>query len=192
MKHPASRDLFAYWNRQRGIQRAPYRRSIEPGAIRHVLADSFVLAYGGANGNSFRAAGTRLCALFGRDLVGESFVGLWDAPSRKAISDLMAAAALELRPTVAGITAVNDAGFFNLELLLLPFATRPHMPHRMTGLLAPLKEPAPGLTVNRGLTLTSWRHLDLVSHPQAGEPRVLQRWALRPGVTLYQGRDHNA
>ena len=97
-----------------------------------------------------------------------------------------------MRPTVAGVTAVNDVGFFNLELLLLPFATRPHMPQRLTGLLAPLQAPAPGQVVRRGLILTSWRHLDAIDYPQPGEPRLLRRWAPRPGITVYEGRDHNA
>lgn len=192
MKHASSRDFFTYWDRQRGRELAPYRRSIEPGAIRHVLADSFVLAYGGTSGTSFRTAGTRLCALFGHDLTGESFIGLWDGESRDAIADLLSAAALELRPTVAGAIAANDRGAFNLELLLLPFATQPHMPHRLTGLLAPLAAFAPGHVVQRGLTLTSWRHLEGIEEPKPREARLIQRWALGPGLTLYAGRDHNA
>ena len=34
MKHAASRELYAYWEEQRGRRAAPERAEIEPGAIR--------------------------------------------------------------------------------------------------------------------------------------------------------------
>jgi len=43
MKHAASRELYAYWQENRGTRVAPERTEIEPGAIRSVLADAFVL-----------------------------------------------------------------------------------------------------------------------------------------------------
>jgi hypothetical protein len=192
MKHSASRDFFDYWDRQRGVEPAPDRYRIEPGAVRHVLADSFVLAHGADNGCPFRAAGTRLCALFGRDLIDTPFLELWDARHRAAIADLLAAAALEMRPAVAGVTAVNDTGFLNLELLLLPFALKPHTPHRLTGLLAPLAPPVPGQHLRGGLALISWRDLETVVGRSRREPRKVKRWTLGSGFTLYEGRDHNA
>lgn len=186
MKHPASRDFFDYWHRQRGDDAAPDRYRIEPDAVRHVLADSFVLAY--ENGYPFRAVGTRLCALFGFELTDTSFLELWDSKSRKAISDLVADAALQMRPTVAGVAAANDMGFLNLELLLLPFAPKPHMPRRLSGVLAPLTPPVPGHHLQRGLILTSWRDLDT----PARQPRSVRRRNLGSGFTVYEGRDHNA
>jgi hypothetical protein len=186
MKHPASRDFFDYWQRQRGYDAAPDRHRIEPGAVRHVLADSFVLAY--ESGYPFRTAGTRLCALFGNELTGTPFLELWDTKSRKAVSDLIADAALQMRPTVAGVAAANDAGFLSLELLLLPFARQVHMPRSLTGLLAPLSAPVPGHHLRRELILTSWRDLDTL----ASRPRSVQRRHLGSGFTVYEGRDHNA
>lgn len=186
MKHSASRAFFDYWQRQRGDDAAPDRTRIEPTAMRHLLADSFVLAY--ETGYPFRAAGTRLCALFGSELTDTPFLDLWDAKSRKPISDLIADAALQMRPTVAGVVAENDAGFLNLELLLLPFAIKPHTPRRLTGLLAPLSQPVPGRHLRRELILTSWRDLDTVSR----RPRSIRRRNLGSGFTVYEGRDHNA
>ena len=43
MKHPTSRQLHAYWDRLRGERAAPERSEIEPGEIRNLLADSFIL-----------------------------------------------------------------------------------------------------------------------------------------------------
>jgi hypothetical protein len=190
MKHPASRDFFDYWDRQRGAEAAPDRHRIEPGAVRHVLADSFVLSC--EAGYPFRTAGTRLCALFGRELTGMTFLELWDVKSRIEILELLAEAAHKVRPMVAGVTTANDAGFLSLELLLLPFALKPQTPHRLSGLLAPLSPAATGHPLRRELMLTSWRDLDAAAGRSRREPRVLQRWNLGSGFTLYEGRDHNA
>jgi hypothetical protein len=66
MKHAASRELYAYWQEKRGTRPAPERTEIEPGAIRGVLADAFILALDRGSGHPIRLAGTRLCALFGQ------------------------------------------------------------------------------------------------------------------------------
>ena len=44
MKHAASRELYTYWEEKRGTRPAPERAEIEPGAIRGVLSDAFILA----------------------------------------------------------------------------------------------------------------------------------------------------
>jgi hypothetical protein len=44
MKHPSSREFFAYWDAKRGDARAPDRSEIEPGAVRELLGDIFVLS----------------------------------------------------------------------------------------------------------------------------------------------------
>ena len=61
--------------------RRPSAADIEPGAIRRVLADTFILAFDEPAGHPFRIAGTRVCALFGRELKGEAFLDLW-APQK--------------------------------------------------------------------------------------------------------------
>src|ERR1700691_6391576 len=89
MKHAASRELYAYWEERRGQRPAPERADIEPGAIRAALSDTFILELDAGDGHSFRLAGTRVCALFGRELKGESFIDLWATGSRQAIYDLL-------------------------------------------------------------------------------------------------------
>jgi hypothetical protein len=85
MKHAGSRELYAYWDKKRGKRAAPERAEIEPGAIRNVLSDAFILALDGGAGHPFRLAGTRVCALFGRELKSEPFIGLWAAASQRTI-----------------------------------------------------------------------------------------------------------
>src|SRR3954462_7242936 len=140
MKHPSSREFFAYWDGKRGTARAPDRSEIEPGAVRELLGDIFVLSYDGAAGYPFRVAGTRVCALLGCDLKDQGFSTLFAPEGRREIEDIISVVAEEMLGAVAGITATSDNGATaHLELLLLPFNARAHAPLSLTGLLAPFE-----------------------------------------------------
>jgi hypothetical protein len=142
MKHPFNQQLFSYWTERRGARDAPEHDDIDPGAIRGILGDSFVLTYDAETGCSFRVAGTRLCALLGRELHGKPFASIWDAESAPEIRDLVGIVADEGIGAAAGVTAVADEdSHCNLELLLLPLADRGTVGMRMLGMLAPLKRP---------------------------------------------------
>src|SRR5581483_9386578 len=161
MKHAASRELYAYWDERRGTRAAPERAEIEPGAIRQVLSDAFILALDGATGHPFRLAGTRVCALVGRELKGEPFIGLWAAASQPVLTDLFNICAVERVGTVAGVTAQGENGeAIELELLLLPLAAARPSLARTIGVLAPMKVP-PWIGVNPvgPLALGSRRHV---------------------------------
>ncbi len=161
MKHAASRELFAYWDDRRGNRSAPERAEIEPGAIRHVLGDAFILGLDAGTGHPFRLAGTRICALFGRELKGEPFIGLWAGASQRTIADLTRVLGQEQVGTVAGVTAQNaDGAPIDLELLLLPLsAPRPSLA-RALGILAPLATPQwLGLSPLGALTIGPRRHV---------------------------------
>src|SRR5260370_18022443 len=140
MKHPSNREFFAYWDEKRGEARAPDRGEIEPGAVRELLSDILVLSYDGAAGARFRVAGTRVCALLGRDLKDRSFSALFKPDARREIEEIIAVVAEEMQPAVAGITAIAEDGSpAHLELLLLPFSARAHSPLTLTGFLAPFE-----------------------------------------------------
>jgi hypothetical protein len=188
MKHPASLELYAYWEERRGQRPAPERTEIEPGAIRQTLSDTFMLALGDAEGGyPFRLAGTRVCALFGRELKGEAFIGLWATASRSTICDLLAILADECVGTVAGVSAHNVQGEpLDLELLLLPLGGRRPSLARTIGVLAPLKPPQwLGVSPINGLSLGTHRHI--------GAPiksRLMPRFMAirgRRGLVVYEG-----
>jgi hypothetical protein len=186
MKHPASRELFAYWEERRGKRSAPERADIEPGAIRKVLSDAFILAIDGGAGHPFRLAGTRVCALFGRELKGDPFIGLWAGASQPVVSNLLAILNDERVGTIAGVTAQNaDGEPIDLELLLLPLsASRPSLA-RTIGILAPLKEPQwLGSSPIGALTLGSRRHIGA-----SVETRLLPRFMAprRSHLVVYEG-----
>jgi hypothetical protein len=183
MKHPSNREFFAYWDEKRGDARAPDRGEIEPAAVRELLGDIFVLSYDGAAGHPFRVAGTRVCALLGRDLKDRSFSALFAPDARREIEDIIAVVAEEMLAAVAGITATAEDGSpAHLELLLLPFSARAHTPLSLTGLLAPFES---GHRVLRDFTLTSWRYL--AQPPQKLVPRALRKLAIARGLMVYEG-----
>jgi hypothetical protein len=182
MKHPSSREFFAYWDEKRGDARAPERSDIEPGAVRGLLGDIFVLSYDSEAGYPFRVAGTRISALLGRDLKDQSFSALFAAESRGEIEDVIGYVAEETLAAVAGITATSDNGMIaHLELLLLPFNTRAHTPISLTGLLAPFES---NVTTLRDFRLTSWRYLH---HQEKLVPRALRKLAIARGFMVYEG-----
>jgi hypothetical protein len=174
MKHPSSREFFAYWDEKRGGACAPDRSEIEPDAVRELLGDIFVLSYDATAGYPFRVAGTRVCALLGGDLKDRSFSALFAPDGRREIEDVIAVVAEEMLAAVAGITATSEDGsLVHLELLLLPFNARAHAPLSLTGLLAPFDSRHSRL---QGFRLTSWRYL--------GHQR--QRFVPR-GFMVYEG-----
>lgn len=76
MKHQATRDLFRYWNTIRGARASPERDAFDPAAIRHLLADTFLIER--ANGSfPLRLSGTRVDALWLEDQKGRDFLDFW-------------------------------------------------------------------------------------------------------------------
>ena len=138
MKHSSTRAIYRYWNERRGTRPAPERADIEPGDIRHQLGDTFMLASDFVDVLRFRLAGTRVCALFSRELKGESFASLWDESSAKTVDDLMNAVCREQASAVAGLIGrAADGTAVELEMLLLPLAHSGHARIRALGVLAP-------------------------------------------------------
>ena len=180
MKHPASREFFAYWDGKRGDARAPERSDIEPDAVRELLGDIFVLSCDASAGYPFRVAGTRVCALFGRDVKDKSFPGLFTAASRGEIEEIVAAVADEMLPAIAGLTATRQHGApSHLELLLLPFNSRAHTPISLTGLLAPFETTDGALGE---LELTSWRYIHPPPESSSARPAQAEDRARLHGV----------
>ena len=56
----------------------------------------------------FRLAGTRLCALFGRELKAESFIRLWQRSGQTAIRELIAVVMEEKVGIVASVTGATS------------------------------------------------------------------------------------
>ena len=109
MKHASIRELFAYWHNLRGSRPAPERGDIEPVAIRNPLADVFILSLEPHAGHPFRVAGTRVCALFGREIKGESFLALFSPDARSAMRKLIGVITRESIGVVASVCEFDAA-----------------------------------------------------------------------------------
>ena len=182
MKHPSSREFYAYWDKMRGNASAPDRSDIEPSAVRELLGDIFVLSYDAEAGYPFRVAGTRVCALLGRDIKDQSFSALFTTEARREIEEMIAVVAEETLPAIAGVTATSGTGeTAHLELLLLPFSTRAHAPVSLTGVLAPFESE---LSQLENFGLTSYRYL----HRQEKLlPRAIRKLQVARGFMVYEG-----
>lgn len=163
MKHASSRMIFSYWDALRGERAAPERGEIEPGEIRHVLADTFILEIDRDGVAVFRLAGTRICALFGRELKGRTLASLWaDPASPEAGREARRAVGIvtdETAGTLLGLTGTTAEGStVDLELLLLPLRHRGRTHARLLGALSPvIVPPWLGFETVARLTTTSMR-----------------------------------
>jgi hypothetical protein len=190
MKHPSSRALFEHWNERRGGRLAPERSEIEPAAIRKALGDTFMLECG-FDWTRFRIAGTRLCALFGRELKGESFIKLWQPTAQTAIRELFVIVVEEKVGVVASASGATRDDMLlpvQLELTLLPLAAPIRGDARVMGALAPMAVPYwLGAKAIGPLTLGVFRHIgpvvDEITPPrlQAADGRI------KHGLTVYDG-----
>lgn len=161
MKHAANQQLFTYWNDLRGNRVEPERSEINPGALRGILADTFILEVNEHFTFPLRIAGTRIGALFGRELKGSSFVELWNSSSHKPLLELLSSVVDERTPAVAGATSMPE-GYpaLELELLLLPLRHFGKTHSRIIGCLAPRSIPRwMGLLHSEPLNMTGMRIL---------------------------------
>ena len=190
MKHSSSRDLYEYWDRQRGRRSAPERMDIDPTAVPRVLADTFLLGAGPAGDLVFRLAGTRVCALFCRELKGEAFVPLFGAHCRPDIQDLLAIVCDEATATVAGVTAqIDDGATAELELLLLPLRHHGRFDSRVLGVLAPINRPYwLGTMPVAALSLGVLRHIEPMAAPlPLLSSTTVPSGRIRHGFVIYDG-----
>jgi hypothetical protein len=192
MKHTSTRELFDYWNARRGTRSAPERNEIEPGAIRRTLGDTFMLTFDPRAGHPFRIAGTRVCAVFGRELKGLAFTEIWASASRDPIRDVLATVATESIGVVAGASGRNGAGaVLELEFLVLPLAHRGGASTRILGALVPAEVPYWLGTETLGpLTLGMIRYLGPQTGPDSvprSAPAAPSNTRVRHGLVVYDG-----
>jgi hypothetical protein len=195
MKHSSTRELFDYWNVRRGTRPAPERSEIEPGAIRGVLADTFMLTFDPRGGHPFRIAGTRVCAAFGRELKGVAFTEIWAGASQDSIREILATVATEAVGVVAAATGRSCEGArLELEFLALPLAHRGGASTRILGALVPTEIPYwLGAQTLGSLTLGTIRFLGPQTGPYSvprgapGVPGVPSNARVRHGLVVYDG-----
>lgn len=191
MKQAATRALYAYWDRLRAGRAAPERADIDPGAIRTLLGDVFLLECNPGAGHGVRLAGTRICTLLGREWKSRRFTEPFAADEHEHLEALLEGVATTAVPAVAGLTGeTRDGRRLDLEMLLLPLRHRGRTRARLLGALVAENWPYwAGAVPLECLRMVSLRHLtpeghapsgpDLVTPPPARAP--LGRLTLIPG-----------
>ncbi len=201
MKHVVSRDLHAYWDTLRAGRTAPERADIDPAAIRHILAYTFVLEIA-RSGKPVRArhidvrlSGTRINALFGRDLQKCAFDRLW-SPGAGSTVDAMLNTVLDERAAVVAGASGGPSGLcpVDIEVLLLPLRHYGLTHSRIFGSMVAHDSPGwMGLTPIGPLDLTCFRTLigGAAMH-EPTTPAALDRPAWSDAVSLPEQASRSA
>ena len=178
MKHAVSRELYSYWDELRKGRSSPERTDIDPAAIRNVLADTFILSVGQLNeaALSIRLSGTRLNALFMREMKGCSILDLWLAEDRGAVERIFHTVLDDAAPLVAGLRGAPVGHQpVDLEMVLLPLRHQGRTHARILGSIAPVEMPSwLGLVGIEELTLTSLRLIDTAASSETAPWRAAQ------------------
>jgi hypothetical protein len=181
LKLAPSLELYAYWDALRGARGAPERNDIEPGVLRGVLADTFILEYSRERGFPFRVVGSRTNALFCRELRGQPFLGLWAQDDAEEIQRVMQSAADGAQPFLIGArSAPEGRAALDLEVLLLPLRHHGATHARILGCCAPGASASWfGLLPLRPLAIASLRALSVASAsafaPRRTSPAAFRR-----------------
>ncbi len=141
MKQSGSIELFQYWNQLRDGRAAPERTEIEPADIKTLLADTFILETDSRGEPVFRLAGTRICAIFARELKGFAFNSLWS--ERDSIMSIKLAEDTFNNGSVVVMTFEGRSikgRNLDFELLLMPLAGGRDA-QRALGSIVPVKRP---------------------------------------------------
>ena len=142
MKHGASRELYQYWNRVRGSEPAPQRGAIEPSDLRRILPDTFILEVADREQYLVRLAGTRVCAIYCREIKGTNLLDLWQAEDRSAMATLAAAVSKDGAAAVVTVDARTTRNQdVACELILLPLRHGGATFDRVLGSVAALERP---------------------------------------------------
>jgi len=191
MKHRSSQILFEHWRDRRGGRLLPERSEIDPASIRTALGDVFILSFNTLRHHPFRLAGTRVCALFGRELKGYPFGDLWAEGQREELSALVRTAADDSIAVIAGATGRSVDGLsIELELLLLPLRHCGQTHLRMIGALTPVA--APHWIGARPLTELRIGERRFLGHvpdeaPPLAPAAPMPAMRRRHGLTVYDG-----
>lgn len=166
MKQNGSIELFQYWNRLRDNRPAPERAEIEPADIKALLADTFILEKDTRGKPVFRLAGTRICAIFARELKGFSFNSLW-SDRDSAMAAKLAGDTFSNNSVVVITFEGRSAGGRNLdfELTLFPLAGGQDS-QRALGSIIPVNRPFwLGVDAIQACFITSVRIVDPEREP---------------------------
>jgi hypothetical protein len=142
MKNGVTKTLYKYWDDLRGGRPAPNRSEIDPGRIRSLLGDTFILEVNSPHDVRYRLAGTRLCSVHCRELKGRNFLRGWNDKDREALNSLVAAITDDAAAAVVGVSGHTERDQeIAMEMLLLPLNVPGEGRVRILGATTPMERP---------------------------------------------------
>lgn len=189
MMQRVTKELFSYWRGLKGGRPAPERDEVHFGAIRHLLADVFILRVDPLGRFPLDMSGTRVNAFWLDEQKGRPFLDIWEPRDRRAILDALEVVATQARPAV--VEARGGAGDFerlDLELVLLPLS-EPGKPFSyVLGALTPRNAPVwLGRVAMRAMSVTSIELLDTETSAEAAPAMARTQEAGRPRLIVHEG-----
>ncbi|KAF0128144.1 MAG: hypothetical protein FD152_2368 [Xanthobacteraceae bacterium] len=195
MNEAESSILFTYWDQLRAGRPAPDRAEIDPRDIAPILGSTFILEGDRSGALLYRLAGSRVCAIFGREMKGAGFLDAFADTGRsaaiRALSDALSANA----GLFMGLTGTSTAGrTMALEATVLPLVHRGRMGARMIGCLAAPEAPywvgrdgIESIVVDSvRLLWPNWSDAGSIGREATIQPG-LRPFAGRPALRLIQG-----
>ncbi len=142
MKNGVTKTLYKYWDELRGGRPAPNRSEIDPGQIRSLLGDTFILEINSPQDIRYRLAGTRLCSTHCRELKGRNFLRGWNDKDREALTSLIAAITEDAAAAVIGVAGHTERKQqVAMEMVLLPLNVPGEGRIRVLGAATPMERP---------------------------------------------------
>ncbi|MBV2143811.1 PAS domain-containing protein [Falsochrobactrum sp. TDYN1] len=145
MKHRSTIAIFSEWQRLAfswdGSLHAPSRESIAPRKLGRHLSDLFFLEEDESGELIFRLAGTRVCALFGRELKATRFLSLWPGRNHSALDELILEINDLLVPAISYHDGISLAGrSLAFEMLLAPLESHKGQKTNLLGAISLLDD----------------------------------------------------
>lgn len=140
--HPGSRRLFAHWEALRGERPYPSRDEFTFAPVKDLMADMVIIEQD-ATGHAYRyrLAGSRACAIFGKNLTASDAVLGWDSFEASLLSTHFERALKDFQPMLARMRFVTDTGLrFAAELIAMPIQVRGSSRVQLIGGLFPFRE----------------------------------------------------
>jgi hypothetical protein len=180
-----SKELYDYWRELKGERSAPERNDVEPGAIRAILADTFILDFDRSRGFPFRISGSRADALFLRELRSSPFLQLWRKGDRETMGTILQRSADHARPYLVraeakppGLTALA------VQVMLLPLCHQGSAHARILGSIATESSPHwLGLIGAGEVALKSTHPLDTQGFPAVADKSAPDAEPVAPFAT---------
>ncbi|MBL4646513.1 MAG: PAS domain-containing protein, partial [Rhizobiales bacterium] len=121
MDHPSIQRLFSYWNEKRRGMAAPWRTDINPGDIRDILPEVFLLERGDDGRFYYRLAGTKLCQNTRRELKGQRILAQYSDLDRRKLQMALSQVATKGSVFVAELLGMSQQGqTVEQHMLVLP------------------------------------------------------------------------